>query len=100
MSLESRNALRGKFETLLPMIEELDKDWIADWDDDKQEKFVVVLHHRANVCFVSADRDVQRIGCVYMSNETAVIIKDKINKTLVNKFKGASDANRNVHTTT
>jgi len=88
MSAENRNALRGKIEKLIPLINEKDKDWVCDWDNDKQEKFYVVLHHGANVCFLTADRTSQRIGAIYMSEETGNFIKDTINAGLTKKIKG------------
>jgi len=90
MTAEDRNAIKGKIEKLLPLIDELDKDWVADWNDETQEKYFVVLMHEVNVCFVSADRTRQRIGSIYMSESTAKIIKDKINKTLTRTIRNGS----------
>ena len=93
MTMEERKAIRGKLENLIPMIDELDKDWVCDWDDDKQEKYYVSLMHNVNKCFITADRTRQRIGAIYMSEATAKTVCDKINKSLEYNIK---DGNGNV----
>lgn len=87
MSAIERNALRGKLENLIPMIEKLDENWTADWDDEKQEKFFVVLMHEVNVCFITADRTRQRIGAIYMSESTAKTITKRLNESLTKRIK-------------
>lgn len=87
MGIIKRGALFGKFENLIPLIEELDKDWIPDWTNDKEEKYFIILMHDVNVCFISADRTNQRVGQLYMQESTAIFIKDKINAKLVKQIK-------------
>ena len=77
-----RNAIRGKLENLIPKINELDKDWVCDWDDDTQEKFYVIVHGKANTCFITSDRTNQRIGAIYMSKSTAEYVKSMVDKKL------------------
>ena len=88
-----RNAIRGKLENLIPKINELDKDWVCDWDDETQEKFYVVVHGKANTCFITADRTNQRIGAIYMSSTTAQFVKQMIDKKLKKTIR---DGNGNV----
>ena len=82
MDANERNAMRGKLENLIPKIDELDKDWVCDWDDETQEKFYVIVHGKANTCFITSDRTNQRIGAIYMSSDTALYIKKMIDKKL------------------
>ena len=74
------------------MINEKDTDWVCDWEDDKQEKYYVVLHHGANTCFITADRTTQRIGAIYMSKDTAEFVKNKINSSLKITIKNGNGA--------
>lgn len=92
-SFENRNALKGKIEKLAPFIQEQDSDWICNWEDETQEKFFVCLHHGANKCFVTADRTIQRIGAIYMSEDTAIKVKDKINLSLKLNIKDGNGNN-------
>lgn len=87
MLAEERNAMRGKLDKLVPMIDKMDINWVADWTDDTQEKYFVSLLHDVNVCFITADRTRQRIGAIYMSEKTAVYIKEQINKSLKLEIK-------------
>lgn len=82
MKAEERNAIKGKLENLIPKIDELDKDWVCDWEDETQEKFYVMIHGKANVCFITSDRLNQRVGAIYMSESTALYVKKMIDNKL------------------
>ena len=90
MNAEERNAVRGKLENLIPTIDKLDEDWIADWSDETQEKYYVMLMCDINQCFITSDRTRQRIGAIYMSESTALYIKDKINKSLTMEIRNGN----------
>lgn len=77
--MDSRKLL-GSLEKLLPKIEEWDKDWIPNWEDDTQEKFYVAYLPCANKCFISADRRHQRTFAIYMSKDTAEKVKGILDK--------------------
>ena len=82
MNTEERGAIKGKIENLLPLVDTFDKDWIANWDDTKQEKYYLAILRTAKKCFITADRDHQRIGAIYMSKECALMLKPKLDKIL------------------
>ena len=82
MNAAERNAMKGNLDRLIPMVDDLDKDWICNWEDETQPKYYVAVMHEVNKCFISADRTRQRVGAIYMSEATAKTVCDNINKSL------------------
>jgi len=82
MTAQERGAIAGNVDKLIPLIEERDKDWIADWSNDKQVKYYLNIMPDVRKCFISGDRSHQRLGAIYMSKETAEYLKPIIDKSL------------------
>lgn len=59
------------------LAEQLDPDWVADWDNEQQNKYYVFLSKNEYKC--SWNNGAYSIGVPYMSRQTAVKICDMLN---------------------
>jgi hypothetical protein len=71
-----RNRLANRLEALA---EQLDSDWVADWDDPEQYKYYIVFSHDSQNYKTFARGLLEGIGQVYMSEETAIKICNMLN---------------------
>ena len=79
MNARERNALIGNLDKLMVIIDDMDKDWVCSWEDEKQEKFYIV-RHECGLYYISSTRLHQILGLVYMQKKTAEHILNLISK--------------------
>ena len=75
-----RNILVGKIDGVLKFVLDRDKDWKPDWNNREQEKFYLKYIHSAGKYFITADRVMQALGVIYMSEGTAKELYEILNK--------------------
>lgn len=75
---KARNAMR-KYNRLLAWLAENDDGWVADWDNDDQEKWSVRYHHTSKSYETVYNYTIRSLGSVYMSQASAEKLRKLLN---------------------